>query len=669
MNEDYLINPNFLDDTYTSEGYYDLARSYGSESRPANTRTYEQDPRPFDSRSLGPDSRSYGSDSRSYGLDPRPYGPDPRPYGADPRPYGADPRPYGPDSRSYGPGPDPRPYGSVRPLLDPQQNIPYYGPFHYHSASLPNIDLEETSPPRRKRSRKDSGEENDNELLNMALTDAKTPLYSLTIKLKSVENDDSIPETRSKDLADTKVSKEGHRQIFAMVWLLNSCEPAPTSVVPRNRIYAKYVSLCADYSLHPVSPANLGKLVKMIFPKLTVRRLGMRGQSKYHYCGILLGEDALPLGEGPSHSIDAVEETLAPSYGGKFANLNDEHFQVPSMKYVPRLFPWIQQSPPTTSIELPSIYPYVPRDVDIDIADTLYALYRVHCATIVDCVRSMALGKLFLCFVNFNTILTAPVFKLYTTDDVLPWVQACDVCTYKIMIKMVIRLHFSGGVDGVDGASGVSDETIASLAVIRDQYREKLLHSIQNRLPRSFISMKLRTATIFTGFLARLVRLLGLNNDMNQLTPSVNALLVRDLASINGSNVLLNQVPCSNQNADSLLQLFRHDIPNLLNSLPNIHTYTEFLTQIPSRFPRTNSRMLLLVTNKILTTITQHRKEGSLATWWTVKCWVEELLTMYLEMGGVFFRDIEQENHIKQETEEGSMGLKGDLETTLFRGW
>lgn len=654
MNEDYLINPNFLDDTYTADGYYDLARSYGSEARPADTRTYEQDPRPFDSRTYGPDSRSYGPDSRTYGSDSRTYGSDLRSFGP------------GPDPRPYGPGPDPRPYGPVRPLLDPQQNVPYYGPLHYHSASLPNIDLEEGSPPRRKRSRKDSGEENDNELLNMALTDAKTPLYSLTVKLKSVEDDDSIPETRSKDLADTKVSKEGHRQIFAMVWLLNSCEPAPTSVVPRNRIYAKYVSLCADYSLHPVSPANLGKLVKMIFPKLTVRRLGMRGQSKYHYCGILLGEDALPLGEGPSNSIDAVAEPLAPSYGGKFANLNDEHFHLPSMKYVPRLFPWIQQSPPNTSIDLPSIYPYVPRDVDIDIADTLYALYRVHCATIVDCVRSMALAKLFLCFVNFNTILTAPVFKLYTTDDVLPWVQACDVYTYKIMIKMVIRLHFGGGGGG---DVGVDDNTITSLAVIRDQYREKLLHSIQNRLPRSFISMKLRTATIFTGLLARIVRLLGLNNDMNQLTPSVNALLVKDLASISGSNVLLNQVPCSNQNADSLLQLFRQDIPNLLNSLPNIHTYTEFLTQIPSRFPRTNSRMLLLVTNKVLTTITQHRKEGSLATWWTVKCWAEELLTMYLEMGGVFFRDIEQENHIKQETEEGNMALKGDLETTLFREW
>lgn len=85
--------------------------------------------------------------------------------------------------------------------------------------------------------------------------------------------------------------KERERQVFALLWLMKNCESKHDSYVPRGRIFAQYASSCAENKLKPLSQASLGKLIRTVFPDLTTRRLGMRGQSKYHYCGLKLIND------------------------------------------------------------------------------------------------------------------------------------------------------------------------------------------------------------------------------------------------------------------------------------------------------------------------------------------------------------------------------------------
>eukprot|EP01135_Chromosphaera_perkinsii_P005325 Nk52_evm6s343 gene=Nk52_evmTU6s343 len=38
--------------------------------------------------------------------------------------------------------------------------------------------------------------------------------------------------------------------------------------------------------IHGLSQAEFGKVIRCVFPDLKTRRLGTRGNSKYHYCGI-----------------------------------------------------------------------------------------------------------------------------------------------------------------------------------------------------------------------------------------------------------------------------------------------------------------------------------------------------------------------------------------------
>lgn len=56
--------------------------------------------------------------------------------------------------------------------------------------------------------------------------------------------------------------------------------------MPRSTLYAHYLRHCAENKLEPVNAASFGKLIRSVFLGLRTRRLGTRGNSKYHYYGI-----------------------------------------------------------------------------------------------------------------------------------------------------------------------------------------------------------------------------------------------------------------------------------------------------------------------------------------------------------------------------------------------
>lgn len=85
-------------------------------------------------------------------------------------------------------------------------------------------------------------------------------------------------------------NSERTRQVFAMLWINQVCTRGKGSV-PRGRVYANYASRCATERITVLNPASFGKLVRVLFPGLKTRRLGVRGESKYHYVNFTLLED------------------------------------------------------------------------------------------------------------------------------------------------------------------------------------------------------------------------------------------------------------------------------------------------------------------------------------------------------------------------------------------
>lgn len=126
------------------------------------------------------------------------------------------------------------------------------------------------------------------------------------------------PNLHSKTtVQQAEQNRKRERQVYAFIWLMQNCISDSTSFVPRGRIFSQYASSCAKNSLKPLSQASLGKLIRSVFPNLKTRRLGMRGQSKYHYCGLRLlndnenitlnnsGSESV-LSDGGRNSVDAL---------------------------------------------------------------------------------------------------------------------------------------------------------------------------------------------------------------------------------------------------------------------------------------------------------------------------------------------------------------------------
>jgi len=83
---------------------------------------------------------------------------------------------------------------------------------------------------------------------------------------------------------------EKAKQVFAMLWLQETCQRSSNSV-RRDRVFARYTEKCGNERVPTLNPASFGKLVRIIFPNVQTRRLGVRGESKYHYVDLSLVPD------------------------------------------------------------------------------------------------------------------------------------------------------------------------------------------------------------------------------------------------------------------------------------------------------------------------------------------------------------------------------------------
>lgn len=87
-------------------------------------------------------------------------------------------------------------------------------------------------------------------------------------------------------VATTTSASDRAKQIFVQTWLTANYAPYPDGNVPRQGLYFSYRRVCDQYGIPHINTATLGKAIRLCFPTIKTRRLGVRGNSKYHYCGI-----------------------------------------------------------------------------------------------------------------------------------------------------------------------------------------------------------------------------------------------------------------------------------------------------------------------------------------------------------------------------------------------
>jgi regulatory factor X len=82
-------------------------------------------------------------------------------------------------------------------------------------------------------------------------------------------------------------------------------------------VYANYASRCATERITVLNPASFGKLVRVLFPGLRTRRLGVRGESKYHYVNFTLTDDQPDGAESDLQLVPALPELSSLSQSFK----------------------------------------------------------------------------------------------------------------------------------------------------------------------------------------------------------------------------------------------------------------------------------------------------------------------------------------------------------------
>ncbi|KAK0527568.1 hypothetical protein OC834_004367 [Tilletia horrida] len=123
---------------------------------------------------------------------------------------------------------------------------------------------------------------------------------------------------------------------FAAEWMDHFYEEDEQGTVNRAYMNQSYRAVCRTYRMHPLNPSAFGRLVRTQFPNINTRRLGPRGNSRYHYTGLAVklngrdGERApAPAPAGPSSlgislaaksSSGALGATVKPMLGSSPAS-------------------------------------------------------------------------------------------------------------------------------------------------------------------------------------------------------------------------------------------------------------------------------------------------------------------------------------------------------------
>ncbi|XP_006101167.2 DNA-binding protein RFX2 isoform X1 [Myotis lucifugus] len=258
-------------------------------------------------------------------------------------------------------------------------------------------------------------------------------------------------------------------------WLLDNYETAEGVSLPRSSLYNHYLRHCQEHKLDPVNAASFGKLIRSVFMGLRTRRLGTRGNSKYHYYGIRLKPDSplnrlqedtqyMAMRQQPVHQkprYRPVQKSDSPGDNGSHSSLHSTPEQAMAA----------QSQHHQQYIDVSHVFPEFPapdlgsvllqESITLQDVKALQLAYRRHCEATLDVVMNLQfhyIEKLWLSFWNAKasssdgpaslpasdeipeaTILPKDkLVSLCKCDPILKWMRNCDHILYQALVEVLI---------------------------------------------------------------------------------------------------------------------------------------------------------------------------------------------------------------------------------------
>ncbi|XP_076653229.1 regulatory transcription factor Rfx isoform X4 [Halictus rubicundus] len=181
-------------------------------------------------------------------------------------------------------------------------------------------------------------------------------------------------------------------------WLLENYETADGVSLPRSTLYNHYLRHCSENKLDPVNAASFGKLIRSVFLGLRTRRLGTRGNSKYHYYGIrvkpnsplvMLNEDGTPRQQQSANSQTKRFKFVNQKQETTYENNTHSNTNISSNTSPPQFHQYLGEASGAIP-EFPEIIvthgSSLPEDCNLEDIDTFRSIYREHCEAFLDAV-------------------------------------------------------------------------------------------------------------------------------------------------------------------------------------------------------------------------------------------------------------------------------------------
>ncbi|XP_036255410.1 DNA-binding protein RFX2 isoform X5 [Molothrus aeneus] len=257
-------------------------------------------------------------------------------------------------------------------------------------------------------------------------------------------------------------------------WLLDNYETAEGVSLPRSSLYNHYLRHCQEHKLDPVNAASFGKLIRSVFMGLRTRRLGTRGNSKYHYYGIRLKPESplnrlqedtqyMAMRQQPIHQKQRYRaaqkmDGMAESASNSTPHTTPEQSVAAQCQHHQQFIDVTHVFPEFPAPDLGNVL--LQEGFTLNDVKTLQVLYRRHCEATLDVVMHLQfhyIEKLWQSFWSPKappsdgpTALpsseeepegTLPKDKLITLckyEPILKWMRSCDHILYQALVEILI---------------------------------------------------------------------------------------------------------------------------------------------------------------------------------------------------------------------------------------
>ncbi|XP_057202033.1 MHC class II regulatory factor RFX1a isoform X2 [Triplophysa rosa] len=349
-------------------------------------------------------------------------------------------------------------------------------------------------------------------------------------------------------------------------WLLDNYETAEGVSLPRSTLYCHYLLHCQEQKLEPVNAASFGKLIRSVFMGLRTRRLGTRGNSKYHYYGlrikassslIRLMEDQQHLAmrqqpfsqkqrlkpvqkvEGITNGMSSGSGQQQQQQGSGLSDISTQVQQYQQFLDASRALPEF----PDVDLQGKAL----PEGIELEHLKGFQLLYREHCEAILDVMVNLqfplveTLWKTFWRFsenqagdaalaVHDESEKRLPkscLVLLCKYDPVLRWSRDCDNTLYQGLVEMLIP-------DVLRPIPSALTQAIRNFA----KSLESWLTNAMMNIPEEMVRVKVTSASAFAQTLRRYTSL-------NHLAQAARAVL-QNTAQISQMLSDLNRVDFAN---------------------------------------------------------------------------------------------------------------------------